>query len=150
MLAHWKLSQPSEKTPSGVTEDLVCEVTSITKKGKSAWSPVTFNLYSNWANTVQGMLETAAASTSSVISVKLTFPLVDGDTTPDTVYFTCQVAKIGLTAGGSGDSHDMRPVELWIQSQDYTTVDAGIIKKSHAVLKRHALECGVLHYNQRL
>ena len=112
------------RTFAGVTRDVVCEKTSKTKKGKASHNPVSINMHSDWNNGVQTMLETAEASTTAVISVRIQFPLADGGTTPDTVYFTVQVAKFGTTSGGSGDTIDQRACEMWIQSDEVIKVAA--------------------------
>ena len=105
---------PLKRSFNGVEDKRVCALTTKTKKGTSSFEPVDFSVVSAWNNTVQGMLETAEASLTDIISVRFTFA------SGNVVYFTAQVAAFGVTNGGSGDDIDARDVTLWIQSDEIT------------------------------
>lgn len=94
----------------------ICSTSSSQKKGRSKFDPVTFPLLSDWEDAAQEILETAEASLTAVISVKILFQ--DGKI----AYFTAQVAKFDVTTGGTGDDQNKREVEMWIQSSDITKV----------------------------
>lgn len=105
-------------TANTVDVNTVCSLRTKSVKGKSKYDPVSFTMLSDWDNAAQGILDTAKASTTAVISVKIEFA------TGDVVYFTAQVSKFSLTEGGTGDDLNKRAVELLVQSDEFTKVAA--------------------------
>ena len=101
---------------NAVTKSTTCTGTEKDIKGSSKYDPVGYKFDPVDSRAAETIYQTAFDSQNAVISVRVSFAKRgDGETTPDTIYFTAQVAKLSETAGGKKDDIDMRDVELWIQ-----------------------------------
>lgn len=100
---------------TAVTKSTTCEGTGKDIKGSSKYDPVGYKFDPVDSRSAETIYQTAFDSQTAVISVRVSFALRNGETTPDTLYFTAQVGALSESAGGSKDDIDMRDVELWIQ-----------------------------------
>lgn len=109
------------KKYNAVSKSTTCEGTDKDVKGSAKFEPLTYKMDPVDSRAAETIYQTAFDSQTAEISVRLGFAKRAGETTPDIVYFTAQVAAFGPTAGGTKDDIDMREVELWIQ-RDLTAV----------------------------
>ena len=104
------------KKYNAVTKPTTCDTVEKDIKGSSKFDPVSYKFDPVDSRAAETIYQTAFDSKTAVISVRVSFAKRgEGETTPDTIYFTAQVAKLSETAGGAKDDIDMREVELWIQ-----------------------------------
>lgn len=106
---------------NAVTKSTTCEGTEKDIKGSSKYDPVGYKFDPVDSRAAEAIYQTAFDSQTAEISVRVSFAKRAGETTPDILYFTAQVAAFAYSAGGSKDDIDMREVELWIQ-RDLTAV----------------------------
>lgn len=106
---------------NAVTKSTTCEGTEKDIKGSAKYDPVAYKFDPVDSRAAETIYQTAFDSQTAEISVRVSFAKRAGETTPDILYFTAQVAAFAYSAGGSKDDIDMREVELWIQ-RDLTAV----------------------------
>ena len=109
------------KKYNAVTKSTTCEGTEKDIKGSSKYDPVGYKFDPVDSRAAETIYQTAFDSLTAEISVRVSFAKRAGETTPDILYFTAQVAAFAYSAGGTKDDIDMREVELWIQ-RDLTAV----------------------------
>ena len=109
------------KKYNAVTKSTTCEGTEKDIKGSSKYDPVGYKFDPVDSRAAETIYQTAFDSRTAEISVRVSFAKRAGETTPDILYFTAQVAAFAYSAGGTKDDIDMREVELWIQ-RDLTAV----------------------------
>ena len=109
------------KKYNAVTKSTTCDTVEKDVKGGAKYDPVNYKFDPIDSRAAETIYQTAFDSQTAVISVRTSFALRAGEATPDTLYFTAQVAMLSESAGGSKDDIDMRDVELWIQ-RDLTKV----------------------------
>lgn len=109
------------KKYNAVTKSTTCDTVEKDVKGGAKYDPVNYKFDPVDSRAAETIYQTAFDSQTAEISVRVSFAKRAGETTPDIVYFTAQVAAFAYSAGGAKDDIDYREVELWIQ-RDLTAV----------------------------
>ena len=109
------------KKYNAVTKSRTCDTVEKDVKGGAKYDPVSYKFDPIDSRAAETIYQTAFDSQTAEISVRASFAKRAGETTPDILYFTAQVAAFAYSAGGAKDDIDMREVELWIQ-RDLTAV----------------------------
>ena len=105
------------KAYNAVTKQTTCKAPGTDVKGSSKYDAVTYNFDPADNVDAEPLYQAAFDSQTAVVAIRFKFALRAGETTPDTVYTTSQVAKFAVTNGGGKDDIDLKAVELWIQRE---------------------------------
>ena len=103
------------KKYNAVTKSTTCDTIDRDVKGSAKFDPVSYKFDPVDSRAAETIYQAAFDSQTAEISVRVSFAKRSGETTPDMLYFTAQVAAFAYSAGGAKDDIDMREVELWIQ-----------------------------------
>ena len=109
------------KKYNAVTKSTTCDTVEKDVKGGAKYDPVSYKFDPIDSRAAETIYQTAFDSQTAEISVRVSFAKRAGETTPDILYFTAQVAAFAYSAGGAKNDIDYREVELWIQ-RDLTAV----------------------------